>query len=422
MADQIVTNAPFQLTASASSGLAVQFTVLSGPATVGGNVLTLTGTGVVTVEAAQPGNTNWNPAAPMDQTFTVNPAPVSAAAPVITAQPANQAVAGGGEATFSVAAGSILPLRYQWNFDGTKINGATNASLKLTDVQFDQAGNYAVSVSNSLGSILSSNAALAVGLPPGIQTQPASQSVESNCDATFNVLASGAGPLRYQWWNNGVVLDSATNSNLAITGVQASNFGGYSVVVTNVFGATTSAVAVLALASPPMANPATVLRYAEGGVRLSVSDLTANGTVAMYDVLTLVAVSSNSAAGGSVSLNGPWIYYTPPESGAASDTFTYTVSDGHCGRAVGTVTVQLNTNSPQPLHFGIAKMGDGSLQLAFDGLPGGTYQIQFTESLSSPNWKPLTNQTADGFGVLQFTDWPATNAVGRFYRAVWPVQ
>ncbi len=61
---------PFPLTATASSGLPVTFSVLSGPATISGNTLTLTGVGTVTVEAKQDGNYSFLPAI-SDQPFTV---------------------------------------------------------------------------------------------------------------------------------------------------------------------------------------------------------------------------------------------------------------------------------------------------------------------------------------------------------------
>jgi hypothetical protein len=261
---------------------------------------------------------------------------------------------------------------------------------------------------------------LAVGSLPRISGQPASQSVESNCNATFSVSASSAQTVGYQWWYNDAALDAATNSSLAISGVQASNFGSYSVVLTNVFGATTSAVAVLALALPPQANPVTVLRFPQGGVRVNVSALTSNDTVAMYDSLTVIEVSTNSAEGGSVSLSGSWIYYTPPANGAASDTFTYTVSDGHCGTSMATVTVLPGASNPQPLNFAIANTGDGSVQLSFDGMPGGAYQIQCTASLSPASWQTLTNAPANSLGVFQISDSSAANLPMRFYRALWP--
>ena len=311
-------------------------------------------------------------------------------------------------------------LSYQWQFNGTNIAGATNAALTLTNVQFTNAGVYTVIVTSGASSTTSSTAVLSVGLPPIIRVQPASQAVELNCSATFNVSAIGLNPMSYQWWKNGQPLGGQTNSSLAISSVQVSNFGTYSVVVTNVLGATVSDLAVLAPASPPATYPVTVLRFAEGGVRLYAADLTTNDIVAFYDTLTVIAVSSNSAAGGSVSLNGSWIFYAPPKGGDSSDTFTYTVSDGHCGTATGTVTVQIKADDPQPSRFAIGQMGDGSLQLSFDGIPGETYHVEYSESLSPPNWQVLTNEATDGYGVLQVTDWPVTNVPSRFYRAVWP--
>ena len=70
----------------------------------------------------------------------------------------------GGTATFTVYAAGALPLSYQWNFNGVNISGATNAVLTLTNAQFSQTGNYAVLVTNTAGSILSSNALLGMGI------------------------------------------------------------------------------------------------------------------------------------------------------------------------------------------------------------------------------------------------------------------
>ena len=72
--------APITLTATASSGLAVSYTVASGPATVSGNTLTITGAGSVTVQATQSGNTNYTAATPVGVTFTVNPAALTVVA------------------------------------------------------------------------------------------------------------------------------------------------------------------------------------------------------------------------------------------------------------------------------------------------------------------------------------------------------
>ena len=56
---------------AAGSGLQVAFSVVSGPASISNNVLTLTGAGAVTVEASQSGDALFNPAPSMDVSFNV---------------------------------------------------------------------------------------------------------------------------------------------------------------------------------------------------------------------------------------------------------------------------------------------------------------------------------------------------------------
>jgi len=86
LADQVYGAAPISLKATASSGLAVSFKVVSGPATLSGSTLTLTGTGTVTVEASQSGNTTYNAAAVVSQSFLVNAASTTTASTKIEAE------------------------------------------------------------------------------------------------------------------------------------------------------------------------------------------------------------------------------------------------------------------------------------------------------------------------------------------------
>lgn len=60
------------LTASTPSGLPITFTLVSGPATLSGSTLTLTGTGTVTVRASQAGNFAYTAATPVERSFTVS--------------------------------------------------------------------------------------------------------------------------------------------------------------------------------------------------------------------------------------------------------------------------------------------------------------------------------------------------------------
>ena len=73
LANKIATDGPFEVTASASSGLPVTLTVVSGsPALISGKTITLTGApGTVTIRAAQAGNDNYSPADDVLQSFEV---------------------------------------------------------------------------------------------------------------------------------------------------------------------------------------------------------------------------------------------------------------------------------------------------------------------------------------------------------------
>ena len=64
----------FDLAATASSNLAVDFKVISGSATLSGKTLTITGMGNITIEATQNGNDGYLAANPVRQTFTVTKA------------------------------------------------------------------------------------------------------------------------------------------------------------------------------------------------------------------------------------------------------------------------------------------------------------------------------------------------------------
>ena len=68
---QVTTNAPFALSATADSGLPVSFSVVSGPATVSSNNVTITGAGKVVIQASQAGNSAYNPAPDVNQEFDV---------------------------------------------------------------------------------------------------------------------------------------------------------------------------------------------------------------------------------------------------------------------------------------------------------------------------------------------------------------
>jgi hypothetical protein len=88
------------------------------------------------------------------------------AAPTILAQPQSTNVFVGATAVFTVEVVGSLPLRYQWRRNNIPINGATNATLTLVNVQPASAGTYSVSITNSIGMTNSAPATLGVTIPP----------------------------------------------------------------------------------------------------------------------------------------------------------------------------------------------------------------------------------------------------------------
>jgi hypothetical protein len=89
--------------------------------------------------------------------------------PTITTQPTNKTASAGSATSMSVAAfGQPVPT-YQWRKNGTNIAGATSATLNFASVKLVDNGTYSVVVSNSAGTLTSSNAVLTIpALPTSI--------------------------------------------------------------------------------------------------------------------------------------------------------------------------------------------------------------------------------------------------------------
>jgi hypothetical protein len=77
--------------------------------------------------------------------------------PIITAQPVDQAVSVGANATFSVQA--VNGDSYQWQSNGVDIEGQTNSTLTLENVRVNDAGSYSCNVSQSGGDAVPTRAA-----------------------------------------------------------------------------------------------------------------------------------------------------------------------------------------------------------------------------------------------------------------------
>jgi hypothetical protein len=112
-------------------------------------------------------------------------------APNIGTSPASQNVIVGSNVVLRVTAAGTGPLGYQWLFNGTAINGATNSTYTINNFLPGNAGTYSVLVQNTSGSMVSSPAVLT--LIPVLQIGPAGSTVVLSWLGSF-ILQSATNP------------------------------------------------------------------------------------------------------------------------------------------------------------------------------------------------------------------------------------
>ena len=128
------------------------------------------------------------------------------------------------------------------------------------------------------------------------------------------------------------------------------------------------------------------------------------------DVLTIISVSA--PANGTVNIvGGTNLLYTSTNT-AASDSFTYTVSDGLTS-ATGTITVTTYSAEGFNLLSGPVDNGNGTYTINYLGVPNAAYALETTSTLTPPSWTAIQTNTASGTGALSFT-FPTGEGQGYF--------
>jgi len=113
VAPKTIADPAFALSGSATSGLAVTYSSSNtAVATIAGSTVTIVGPGTTTITADQAGNANYNPAAPVNQTFTVTTATAPGDSSDIPAMPL-WAISGLAAVLFTVAARFLKPQRQE---------------------------------------------------------------------------------------------------------------------------------------------------------------------------------------------------------------------------------------------------------------------------------------------------------------------
>ena len=185
--------------------------------------------------------------------------------PLITRQPSSQTVNAGTRVTFSVGASGSPAPTFQWSRNNAPIPGATAASHTIEAAQSVHEGAYRVTASNAIGSITSVPATLSLAAPPAVTIAPAPVSVAAGGRAQFNIAATSASPISYQWLRDGLPLPGATTAALVIDPVRPADRGLYRVRLTNDVGSTLSPEAALTVRASRLINLSTRAFVPAGG-------------------------------------------------------------------------------------------------------------------------------------------------------------
>jgi hypothetical protein len=168
----------------------------------------------------------------------------------IAASPGTTNVAGA-TVTFNATPvnGGVSP-GYQWKTNTVSVPGATSSSFATTTLSNNDVVTCVLAPSAEI--CASPATAISTGITnviislPTITTQPQSRTNSVGDNAVFSVSTTG-NFRSFQWYLNSAAISDATNSSYTRSSVGAVDVGSYTIIITNIAGAVTSAPAVLTL-------------------------------------------------------------------------------------------------------------------------------------------------------------------------------
>ena len=302
---------------------------------------------------------------------------------VITLHPTNQNVLPGTNVTLVASASGSGPVRYQWQFNGTNILNATNASHSFTGANLtNHHGSFSVVASDSISSATSSNAFIYVLVKPGFVQGLAPFSVLQGSTFTLSVVATGAPPIWYRWIRASAPFATTsvpfiTITNYQVTTVPTSQFR---VGVTNA------------------ASPAGVFSPVAGNIIISmISDFDGDGLADAWEATYFGSSSTNSAANAARDSDGDGMTNLDEYRAGTDPTNALSVL-----KVIFTAT-------------------NGNV-LSFVAQTGLTYSVQWRTNLTAPAWTNLTSINGSPL-VRTVTVNRATAPAGveRYFRVVTPL-
>jgi hypothetical protein len=132
------------------------------------------------------------------------------------------------------------------------------------------------------------------GSVPTILIPPQTQTAEAGGVVNLAARVTGDPPPTYQWFFNGNAIAGSTN-RLCLSGIQASNVGAYTLVVSNACGAVTSAPAMLNVIAPVERRPVPAVNLmAQPGSSLGLDYCDVLGSPADWKTMATMTLSNTS--------------------------------------------------------------------------------------------------------------------------------
>jgi len=171
--------------------------------------------------------------------------------PEAAVTPRSQTVPAGATVSFAVATPLFPPFLCQWRLNGVELPGETNTLLVIPSARAQDAGIYTVEITTPGSGFSFTPAAVQLRGPVILTQHPRSLNVRPDSNVLFNVVATGMGPITYQWRRDGMSIPNETNASFVLAHAALEAAGSYDVVVANSYGAVTSTAASLGILINP---------------------------------------------------------------------------------------------------------------------------------------------------------------------------
>ncbi|MBG90019.1 MAG: hypothetical protein CMO80_24405, partial [Verrucomicrobiales bacterium] len=175
-------------------------------------------------------------------------------APLLAVGPASQSTTASLQlVTLSSTSFGAQPITYYWRHNGLLRTGAGFSGPNVSFINFTtNLGLWELTISNSFGTAVSAPAYVTTPGAPSVLGQPQDATVLEGQTVTFSMLPNGSQPFRVQWLKDGQFLANASGLSLTISNVTALDAGGYTAVIGNTFGFSSSQPATLSVIVPPV--------------------------------------------------------------------------------------------------------------------------------------------------------------------------